>query len=184
MKTRTSPRKGESVQPRASAAGASGVRRRAGCGARLFILPHMLVGLGFLVIMMPGSILWAVFGVDEQRAVTRVWEGRTSKGKPTYSLAYRGPAGSDEPGERSISYEEFRQLRSAQGEAAVESAAQVTVRRWNVWGQWGVEKVLMSGESRWGVVGFIWLFGLLWNSIASVFIYRFYFRPRRATGGG
>src|SRR3954464_10806902 len=69
------------------------IRSRSTLGERLtylflglFILPHTLIGVGFLLAM-PGSIMWALLGEDHAASVERLWSTR-QKGGRAYHVAY------------------------------------------------------------------------------------------------
>lgn len=144
--------------------------------ARLFALPHTLVGLYLLLMMIVGP-LWVVAGRDTQRPVARVWEECTRKGNWICKLSVRDEASGEEKGERQIPRAEFdRVLRAI--EASPEAPVTVAVRRLGI-GKLAFERPVLEGESGWGQIAFYWPFGLFWNAILSVFIYSFYWAPFR-----
>src|SRR5437867_3035224 len=54
---------------------------------RLFILPHMLVGI-FLIARLVLTALTAVFGTDRVATVTKAYTSQTSKGGTIYHIDY------------------------------------------------------------------------------------------------
>jgi hypothetical protein len=170
-----------------------GVRRRAGAAVgvwaiRLFILPHVCVGV-FLILAMVFMPVWALAGKESTAAVTRAWTTR-SKNSTTYRIAYVDPTDGRTTRDDSVSRKEFDRLsrllptRGTAETQAVEAdpndapAATTTVRSLGV-GAYTYRGVVEPGASGWGTVGFVWLFGLFWNGIVSVFFFAVYVGPFR-----
>ena len=95
------------------------IRRRAGssgCGlifGRLFILPHMIIGV-MLLLAVPVTITAVFFGNVHNGRVVRTWTARGSKGRTNYNLRYAFEAGGKErTGERTISQRQYGKLTGA-----------------------------------------------------------------------
>jgi hypothetical protein len=154
------------------------VRMRPGQGCsiwfiRLFLLPHTLVGLFFLLAM-PASILWAVFGADHAAAVDRLWT-TTSKNRTRYHAAYvydLSP-GRVRRGEDTIDADLYQQLqRAAQKSRTLRVHALGDPPLFH-------NAVVRGPADVWKHVGSIWLFGLFWNGVMSIFVYFIYYVPWR-----
>src|SRR5204862_5515975 len=98
------------------------VRRRGGslgCGiifGRLFILPHVVIGL-VLLLAVPATIAAVFFGNVHEGRVVRTWTGRGSKGRTNYHLKYAYDAGGKErTAERTISQRQFGKLNGSPGQ--------------------------------------------------------------------
>ena len=156
-------------------------------GLRLFILPHTLVGIGLLgaMLFMP---LWQMLGTTSMTPATRVWttSSNTKTTKTSYHVEYRDPV-SGKLKETGIGRAEFDRLSKllpvknaepVQKSSVVAPAARVTAKSLKV-GQWHYTDVIDAGSSGWKTVGFIWLFGLFWNAIVSVFAFMIYVQPWR-----
>jgi hypothetical protein len=145
---------------------------------RLFILPHTLAGIWF-ILMIPMSLAWAAFGRDEAAEVLSVRTG-TSKGKAYQYAKYRFMAGGDwREGEVRVS-NGFANAAEAALARRGDVAERVTVPvRWIGVGRWAYHEALPEGASvAWRVVRW-WLIAAFWNGILSVFLYQAYVRPWR-----
>lgn len=143
---------------------------------RLFILPHTLIGLFFLLMMVVVPI-WVLAGRDAQRPISRVWETRDDDGDPVYNMAIKADATGRETAKRTIPREAFNRLSRAILDSP-EADVMVTVRRLGV-GRLAFERPMLPGESGWGQVAFFWGFGLFWNAVLSIFVYALYWAPFR-----
>jgi hypothetical protein len=157
------------------------VRMRPGQGCsmwfiRLFILPHTLAGL-FLLFAMPAMLAWAVFGTDHTASVERLWTTRSSKGRTVYHIRYgydQTPAGPRHSDETSVNSAEYGRLqRMPQGERTVR------VRAFGLEPPLYHKAVIEAGGGVASHVVPIWLFGLFWNGVLSVFVYFIYYVPWR-----
>jgi hypothetical protein len=146
-------------------------------GARLFILPHMLVGLG-LLLAVPAACAWALFGTDHTARVQRVWETRGSKGKISYhaEYAYDLPTGARQS-QDNVSFETFTRFQNTP--PAANLPVTIRVRSIGHAPPLFYDTPLEPGESPWAKIGFIFLFAAFWNGILSVFVYQFYVTPWR-----
>ena len=159
------------------------VRRRAGsmgCGivlGRLFILPHLGVGLFLLLFMLPATIAAVFFGEDHDGQVIRTWTTRGSKGSITYHIKYAYQAGGQErTGDRTVSKKQDQQLA---GWSKGSSAGAIKVKTVRALGYY-YDKAILPGESGWGAVGEAVLFAGFWNGMAFVFVYMLWIMPWRA----
>jgi Protein of unknown function (DUF3592) len=157
-----------------------------GCGLwglRLFILPHTLIGAACLFVAMPGSVIWAAFGTDHVARVQRVWTTRTSKGGTSYhaDYIYDLPGGQRRTKDAGISAASYERLNRAAAGGRAASAGDGTIRVRSI----GAPPIFYDhvvesgGGGPWGVVGSIWLFGLFWNGVLSVFVHLAYIGPWR-----
>ena len=158
--------------------GPRSIRRRSGvmsgCGlifGRLFILPHMIVGIGMLI-MAPLTIVKVYFGESTQGVIVKKW---ITTGEDTnYHVKYQYDAdGVHHGGERTCSKSAYDAIGDPQ-----ESEAPVEIRRINVFGV-NMDEAILPGESRLGRISFYLLFGFVWNAILSVFVYVLWIHPWR-----
>jgi len=155
------------------------IRGRLGAGAgcvivfcRLFILPHMIIGIGLLC-MIPLTFAKVFFGDVHQGRIVRMW---TSQGEDStnYHLGYEYDAdGVDRKGDRTCSrskYNAFGDIHKAQ--------PPIHVYTLNLLG-WHTQEALLPGESGLWRVGFYILMALFWNGVVSVFAYMLWIAPWR-----
>src|SRR3954463_13410796 len=93
------------------------VRRRvgsSGCGiliGRLFILPHMLIGLFLLLVMVPATIAAVYFGEVRDGRLVKTWTTKSSKGSISYRMKYAyDAAGVEHTSDKTISRKEYDKL--------------------------------------------------------------------------
>jgi hypothetical protein len=141
---------------------------------RIFILPHVLAGLGMLAALV---VVLANPLVGEE-TTAHITEERTSpvKGGYSYQVTYAYPhEGHTVQGTRSFS------LGSRSEPSADERLAPgtpVTVRHVGVsW--WRHDELLLPGESAWKTVLPVAFFAAFWNSITGVFLYLLWYTPWR-----
>ena len=157
------------------------VRKKPGSGCatwfiRLFILPHTIVGICLLFVM-PTSVIWAAFGTDHEARLTDVRETRGAKNQIVYraSYAYDGPGGRRE-GVANVSRRTHTDFSNAIHYRREPPAIRVrTIGTPPLF----YEQALDRGKGPWAQVGFVWLFGLFWNGVLSVFAYMIYYVPWR-----
>jgi hypothetical protein len=154
------------------------IRARSGCGGgcgllgfRLFILPHMIVGLWLLFQSVTGLLLWLgvlLLGTDVEGHVVRKTEHQGKKGSVSYTLDYAvGVGGAEYPGQVALTAAEYTTL--GEGDA-------VTVRLLTWLPQYGHWPRVQS-YSPLGNVASWWGICLFWNGILSVFVWQFYILP-------
>jgi hypothetical protein len=142
-------------------------------GMRLFVLPVLLAGVGWVGVMV-GAVAWAAWGTDHSARLVRAWSGTGSKGRIvyradyTYSLEGRVREGSSE-----VSAGTYLTYRGAPDEVH-----EVTVRSIGrpplVY-----DAVIDAPGEVWRRVGFAWLAGGFWFVLCA-FLYReFFVKPRR-----
>jgi hypothetical protein len=155
------------------------VRRRTGTSGcvvifgRLFILPHMIIGL-VLLLAVPATIGAVFFGNVHQGHVVRTWTGRGSKGRTKYNLRYSYEAGGKQrTGERTISQRQYGKLNGSQKGGLI---SPIQVWTLNLGGYY-FDQVVLSDESPWESVGLAFLFALFWNGVLSIFVYMFWITP-------
>jgi hypothetical protein len=167
------------------------VRRRPGAAVglwaiRLFILPHTCVGVGLIAAMvfMP---FWVLAGTDTTTTVTRVWTTR-SKNTTSYRIEYTDPADGRSTREDTVTGQEYERLSrllktpgavdAVEADPTLPPAAALKVRSLRI-GPYTHRGVIEPGASGWGTVGVVWLIGLFWNGIVSIFFYLIYVAPMR-----
>lgn len=135
---------------------------------RIFILPHALAGVGFLLVML-GSLLWLLLGQNLEADVLRTLSTR-SKGRELCSAQWEYLRGGERHGGTSS-------IACARREALSRPGAVVRVRALHL-GRWGHAALWGPGEGV-EVLVFPWIFGVLWNGILGVFIWQLYVAPER-----
>jgi hypothetical protein len=156
------------------------VQRKAkslGCGlvgGRLFIMPHMIVGVVMLFGVLPVKLATVTVGEVYQGRITGTSTKSGSKGRTNYNLQYSYEAdGQTHKGERSIKSNEYERLSRA---ADAEPAETLEVRALNIAG-YQTEEAFFPNESRAKPVLFVLLFALFWNAILSVFVFILWVAP-------
>ncbi|HEV8379790.1 MAG TPA: DUF3592 domain-containing protein [Tepidisphaeraceae bacterium] len=155
------------------------IRRRSGalaarCGlvfGRLFILPHILVGIA-MAFMVPMTSVKMFFGDAGEGRIVKKW---TTSGEETnYHIKYEYDAdGVHHTAECTCS----RSAYDAMGDPA-RTQPSIEIRSVNLLGQHFHES-LLPGEWRLGKIGFYLLFALFWNGVLSVFVYVLWIAPWR-----
>lgn len=154
------------------------IRRRngvmSGCGlvfGRLFILPHMLVGIG-MIVMIPLTIVKAYFGDVNHGIIVKKWI--TSGEDTNYHIKYEYDAGGvHHGGERTCS----KSIYDAIGDPR-QTQPTIEIRSINILGR-HFDEAILSGESRLRSLGFYLLFGFFWNAVLFVFVYVLWIAPWR-----
>ena len=143
---------------------------------RLFILPHMCVGVGmvgFLVL----NLLVAAFGTGASAVVTHLHTSRGNKGSTAYHVDYHytleGREFSHSGTVGAAAYAALPRPKDLEGPAST-----LPVRHLNL-GRWHYQVITLEG-SAWKTAGGILLFALFWNGILSVFVYVAWVAPLRA----
>ena len=153
-----------------------------GCGlwfARLFILPHVIVGAGFIgcAVLYP---VWALLGTDTQATVVgrsiRRGESWTHHIEYVYKHGGRQYRGSSEVDE--AYYNTLRTL-DAPEKVEAEPPPTVRVRHLGV-GRLRYASALPPGAGMWSSLGFILVFAVFWNAILSVFVILLWIMPWRS----
>jgi hypothetical protein len=156
------------------------IRSRGGIGERLvyifvglFILPHTLVGIGFLFAML-GGFFWALAGENRVADVERLWTTAHSKGQ-TYHVAY----GYSIPeldrrrhSEATVPRAVYEKLSSAAPDRRT-----VTVRSLGFGPRIFYDNITQGTADAWRKVGLLWLGGTFWAGCVSIFAYMIYIRP-------
>jgi hypothetical protein len=141
---------------------------------RLFILPHMCVGVG-LVGMFLLTVLVVAFGTDTSAVVTEAHTGKTSKGRTSYHITYRYRIGEREHTKSdSVAVSTYAAV-SDPGKIE-EGVAKVRMRYIEL-GSLHYH-LLVEGDFAWKP--FSLLFAVLfWNGIVSIFVYAAWVAPIR-----
>lgn len=149
---------------------------QAGCGVwfiRLFMLPHTIIGIGFLCYAIASTGLFAAVGLlgsNYDGRIVKKDDTRSSKGTRHYYVQYVYDVdGQGYSGEVKVDKERFDQVR--EGDA-------ITVRAWDVMpdsGQWP----RVPGHWPASCVGELWAVTMFWNGILSIFLWWMYVRPWR-----
>jgi len=156
------------------------IRRKSGafggCGlvfGRLFILPHMIIGLG-LLFTVPLTIAEMFFGQVTQGQIIKKW---TTSGKKTnYHIKYEYDVnGVHRSGERSCSQSEYDAIADP---SRTQPPPSIEIRGLNIAGRY-FHEAMLPDESRWGKIGFFMFFALFWNGVLSVFVYILWIAPWR-----
>ncbi len=161
------PRNLPSPTPRdGKVAGISGL----GC-VRLFIIPHLLIGLG-LIVLLVSKVCIGLFGTPAEAEVVELSTAVGSKKSRTYHVHYQFyPAGS-----QSIVKSEQKVSRDAY--SSMSTGAHIPIRYLGLW-----PKQLSAYQpegSRLPHNTIVWAcFTAFWNLIAGTFVYFLYIRPRR-----
>ena len=156
------------------------IRRRqgawAGCAVvfgRLFILPHMCVGV-FLMLMVPITIGEMFFGTVQQGRIVGKWT--TSTKRTNYHIRYAYDVNGDHrAAERSCSEAEYQVIPDP---ARAQPPPTIEIRGLSVLGHY-FHEAMLPGESRWAEIGALAGAALFWNGILSVFVYLLWILPWR-----
>lgn len=142
-------------------------KRRTGLGCvRIFILPHMLVGIGLIVYLLFLAFM-AVAGEEVAGRVVAAREGTDDDGDPVYTLEYEYRAGGGEHrGSSTVSREVYRRLADG-GVVRVVTFPPAPGIGSGIAGDsgQGMRLLFMSG------------FALFWNGILSVFVWQLWVAP-------
>jgi hypothetical protein len=142
---------------------------------RIFIMPHMLVGIGaagFLVFM----LLWRLFGTDLPATVVGTDISHSSKHGDSYKLNYRFEAGGETRFDSdTVNYSVYQ---AYQNQGRSQTNPPVTVHYLGLGPLH--HSALREGGSLWSTIGFLTLWACFWNGILSVFVYQFWVKPIRA----
>lgn len=141
-------------------------------GTRLFIMPHMLIGIGaagYLIFL----LLWRLFGADLPATVMDTKVSHSSKHGDTYYLNYRFESGGEtrfDSGAVSWSLYQLYQNKN-------QTNPPVTVHYLGIGPLH--HSALREGQSLWGEIGFLTLWACFWNGILSIFVYQIWVKPLR-----
>jgi hypothetical protein len=162
----------------------------AGCGIwvmRLFILPHMCVGVWLLIQAML-TVGWFFAGNDVAGQVTYGW-ALPSKKSTAYEVEYRYPDGTTQGrAQASVSRDYYDQLpgpmrlaggRPTSTPAVPAATLPLRVRVFRVGPLFHVAPLPPVGESIGAQLGFALFAAAFWNGIVSVFAYQFWIKPWR-----
>ena len=155
------------------------VKRRRGTGCavifpRLFILPHIIIGIGLLTLV-PVTLASVFFGQLHQG---RVINKSTSSGKKGtyYQIRYEYEAGGRKRAdERPCSRAQYDQMGDV---SAAQASQPIEVRTLNLLGH-EYKETFLPGESHWAPIRWIAWPALLWNAFLSVFLWILYVDPWR-----
>jgi hypothetical protein len=145
---------------------------------RLFILPHMAVGIciaGAFVL----TVLVAVFGTDSTGSVLELSKSRGRKGGTVYNVRYRyGIGWRCYTNSASVGWPLFSGLSRPN----ILEGQQVPVKVRHI--QFGPlhYHVFTEAHSAWAEAGPMLLFALFWNGIMSIFVYALWIAPLRLRG--
>lgn len=140
---------------------------KTGCGLwfiRLFLLPHTIIGIGFLSVAIGSTGLYVAVGLFGETYDGKVVKKETRKhktGKTNYAHYVFTADGREHTGEVSISEAGFAEIRESDA---------ITVRALEAWperGNWP----RVPGHSPLRDIGAMWLAALFWNGIMSVFLW-------------
>lgn len=136
-----------------------------GC-LRVFILPHMLVGI-FVLLAAVSMTLVNLFGANIPATITGHYTTNDSDGDTTYRVNY------------SYTLNGQRHNDEAKVSAAEYAAPVGTVVALKIFPAVPVMgKQLMLPETRpYGRIGFFWIFALFWNGLLSLFVWVAYVAP-------
>src|SRR6267142_479197 len=157
------------------------IRRRSGalasgCGlifGRLFILPHMIVGVG-MVFMVPLTIVKVFFGSVSDGRIVSKWT--TSDEGTYYHIKYEYDAhGVHHGGERTCSGSEYDAIGDPR---RAQPPPPIQIRSIFVLGR-DFHEALLPGESGLRSIGFFLIFALFWNAVLSLFVYFLWIAPWR-----
>lgn len=146
--------------------------RGMGC-ARVFILPHLLVGIGFLCYMLL-TLGWALLGWDVQGSVMRKWEDSDSD-STSYHVEYTFVVGDRVIRDTAQVGAEFYSKLPERFDID-RPEVRMPVRVFGAMGRY-YTNLLSPKWGPWSTVGFAWMFGLFWNSIVGVFVIFLYVYP-------
>jgi hypothetical protein len=142
--------------------------------ARLFILPHVLVGLSFLATIVI-AVSNPLFGTDTDAHITEERVSRIKSGY-SYQVTYAYVHG----GRQILGYRSFSLggRSSPSDEERLSPGKIVPVRHIGV-GALRHEELLLPGESAWKGVAPVLFMAAFWNGIVGVFVYTLWYLPWR-----
>jgi hypothetical protein len=142
-------------------------KRRTGLGCvRIFIVPHMLVGIGLIVYLLFLAFM-ALAGEEVSGRVVAAREGTDDDGDPVYTLEYQYRAGGGEHrGSSTVSREVYRRLADG-GVVRVVTFPPAP----------GIGSGIAGDSGRGTRILFMFLFALFWNGILSVFVWQLWVAP-------
>lgn len=139
---------------------------------RIFIMPHMLIGIGALGYL-AFLLLWLALGTDIPAVVTGRDISHSSKGGTRYHLKYQFQVdGQTKSVRTSVSYDlyELYQFHN-------QSNPPVTVHYFAIGPL--QHSALRESGSLWSELGFLSLWAGFWNTVMSVFLYQIWIKPLR-----
>lgn len=142
-------------------------KRRTGLGCiRIFIMPHTLVGIGMIAYALFLAAM-LLFGEEVPGRVVDSHQGTDDDGDPAYTLVYTYRVGGTEyRGSSSVSRETF--TRVSDGGVVRVVAFPLTP---------GVGSSIAGEPGGGGILLFVVVFAVFWNSILSVFLWQIYVLP-------
>ncbi len=150
---------------------------------RLFISPHVIIGIG-LLFAMAGIVIWQLAGKETEVTAIRIWEGQTQKGGTTRHVEYGNPV-SGKLEQASINKTEYARLATIMPQGKIippkeEKNTHPKVRlKTLVVGKWNYTDVIEQGSSGWKRVGLVWAFGGFWNLIMGFAVLAAFVIPAR-----
>lgn len=154
------------------------VRGGPGCaiwGVRVFILPHMAVGVVMIGLLLM-TLAVALFGTDVPATLTNIHTSHSRKGGTIYHVGYTYRfAGRDYTNSGTVGAQTYSQLKRASAEDA--PPATLRVRHFEL-GPIHYQ-VLTEEHSAWNSVVPLLCFVLFWHGILSVFVYLVWVSPIR-----
>ncbi|MCX5663025.1 MAG: hypothetical protein NTW19_25355 [Planctomycetota bacterium] len=155
-----------------------------GLGARIFILPHTLIGIGAAA-MLIAYVAWMLFAPVVPAQAVGVWSTASKGGRTHYAAFDYVVDGQTLHDKSDISPAEFQGLAAAglpvgQAVQPVPNglSAPMQVRTLGL-GSLRSTKAVSSSRNGWGQVGFLALWATFWNSVMCVFAYKMYVEPWR-----
>jgi hypothetical protein len=141
---------------------------------RIFIMPHMLVGLGvagYLVFL----LLWRLFGVDYPATVVDAKISHSSKHGDRYILHYRFEAGGETRlGSDTVGWPVYQ---TYQNTSPGQTNPPVMVHYLGLGPLH--HAALREAGSPWAEIGFLSLWAVFWNGVLSIFVYQIWVKPLR-----
>ena len=142
---------------------------------RIFLLPHMLVGIGavgYLVFL----LLWLPFGVDYPATVVGSKISHSSKHGDTYTLRYRFEAGGETRFDSvSVGWPVYQ---ACQNQIPGQTYPTLTAHYFGLGPLH--HSALREVGSLWSEIGFLTLWAAFWNGVLSIFVYLIWVKPLRA----
>ena len=148
-----------------------------GCGLwflRLFIMPHMCVGVALFAFWIL-TVIATVFGTETSAVVTKTHVTKGSKGGTNYSIDYRYSVdGQSYTNSSSVEHHIYATVDDPQ--KIEEGLASLRIRHIGL-GSW--HSSLVQEKYSWKKIGFLLFAMLFWNGIMSVFVYIAWVAPLR-----
>jgi hypothetical protein len=139
--------------------------------ARLFTLPHVLIGFG-LIGAFVGGVIWLLAGNDFAAQVDRAWTTANNRGRPVYHVACTYDLnGRPRHLQCTIGKDTYNALTRTQ--AAPHTARVHTL---SIGPVILFHKVIDTTASAWAGVGMIGLFGTFWCGVCLLMVREFYLR--------